>query len=44
MVLKIRIGYYMRFKINGTQVEYKGQVEGTLIKQRHCSITPPLQD
>ena len=25
-------GYYMRFKINGTQVEYKGQVEGTFNK------------
>lgn len=25
-------GYYMRFKINGTQVEYKGQIEGTFDK------------
>ena len=25
-------GYYMRFKINGTQVEHKGQVEGTFNK------------
>ena len=25
-------GYYMRFKINGTQVAYKGQVEGTFDK------------
>ena len=25
-------GYYMRFKINGTLVEYKGQVEGTFNK------------
>ena len=25
-------GYYMRFKINGTLVEYKAQVEGTFNK------------
>ncbi|HRO45470.1 hypothetical protein [Agriterribacter sp.] len=25
-------GYYIRFKINGTQVEYKGQVEGAFDK------------
>lgn len=25
-------GYYMRFKVNGTQIEYKGQVEGTFDK------------
>ena len=40
-------GYYMRFKINGTQVEHKGQVEGTFDKVtalQHNSSVAGLKD